>query len=65
MSRVEDIPFLIARQALQTAVATTAVTRAPGGCESGNEYDGRIGLRISAIFVILVGSTLGNAFPLL
>ncbi|KAF2454245.1 ZIP zinc transporter-domain-containing protein [Lineolata rhizophorae] len=32
-------------------------------CDDGNEYDGRMGLRISAIFVILVGSTLGAMFP--
>ncbi|KAL2857101.1 Zinc/iron permease [Aspergillus pseudoustus] len=32
-------------------------------CETGNEYDGRIGLRISSIFVILVGSTFGALFP--
>ncbi|KAI5370741.1 Putative zinc/iron permease [Septoria linicola] len=30
---------------------------------SGNEYDGRLGLRISSIFVILVGSALGALFP--
>ena len=28
-------------------------------CSTGNEYDGRIGVRISAIFVILIGSMLG------
>ena len=28
-------------------------------CETGNEYDGSLGLRISAIFIILVGSGLG------
>ncbi|KAL3465474.1 Zinc/iron permease [Aspergillus heterothallicus] len=32
-------------------------------CETGNEYDGRMGLRISSIFVILVGSTFGALFP--
>lgn len=32
-------------------------------CDAGNEFDGRIGLRISAIFVILVGSLFGAAFP--
>lgn len=30
----------------------------------GNEFDGRLGLRISSIFVILVGSTVGAAFPI-
>lgn len=32
-------------------------------CETGNEFDGRIGVRVSAIFVILVGSALGAIFP--
>ncbi|RYO96586.1 hypothetical protein DL764_007447 [Monosporascus ibericus] len=32
-------------------------------CDAGNEYDGRMGLRISAIFVILVGSLLGTMLP--
>ncbi|TKA66558.1 hypothetical protein B0A55_09268, partial [Friedmanniomyces simplex] len=32
-------------------------------CEGGNGYDGRIGPRISAIFVILLGSFLGAWFP--
>lgn len=32
-------------------------------CTGGNDYDGRIGLRISAIFVILLGSFLGAWFP--
>lgn len=29
-------------------------------CSGGNEFDGRLGLRIAALFVILVGSTLGE-----
>jgi solute carrier family 39 (zinc transporter), member 1/2/3 len=32
-------------------------------CDSGNEFDGRLGLRISAIFVILVSSLLGAILP--
>ncbi|KAL4979658.1 Zinc/iron permease [Aspergillus desertorum] len=32
-------------------------------CETGNEYDGRMGVRISSIFVILVGSAFGALFP--
>jgi zinc transporter 1/2/3 len=28
-------------------------------CSGSNDYDGRMGIRISAIFVILVGSTFG------
>jgi zinc transporter 1/2/3 len=34
-------------------------------CEPGNEFDGRMGLRISSIFVILVGSMFGAVFPVL
>ncbi|KAK6074414.1 plasma membrane low affinity zinc ion [Seiridium cupressi] len=32
-------------------------------CGSGNEFDGRLGLRVSAIFVILVSSLLGAILP--
>lgn len=34
-------------------------------CDSSNGYDGRIGLRISSIFVILIGSLFGAVFPVL
>lgn len=37
----------------------------PPACDTGNEYDGRMGLRISSIFVILVGSLFGAVFPVL
>ncbi|BDD64157.1 hypothetical protein MPDQ_000573 [Monascus purpureus] len=33
-------------------------------CDTGNGYDGRMGLRISSIFVIMVGSTFGALFPI-
>ncbi|OAL06043.1 low-affinity zinc ion transporter-like protein [Phaeosphaeriaceae sp. SRC1lsM3a] len=32
-------------------------------CSGLNEYDGRMGVRISAIFVILIGSLFGAVFP--
>jgi hypothetical protein len=32
-------------------------------CGAGNEYDGRLGLRISSIFVIGLGSFLGTNYP--
>lgn len=32
-------------------------------CPTENDFDGRIGVRISSIFVILVGSFLGTWFP--
>ena len=59
MSRVQDLAFLLARQALETAVPDAEETPEP--CGAGNDYDGRIGLRISALFVILIGSTLGTS----
>ncbi|KAI0399904.1 ZIP zinc/iron transport family [Xylaria palmicola] len=34
-------------------------------CDSGNEYDGRLGLRISSIFVIFIGSFLGAVLPII
>ncbi|KAI0512715.1 ZIP zinc/iron transport family [Xylaria bambusicola] len=34
-------------------------------CGTGNEYDGRNGLRISSIFVIFIGSLLGAYLPIL
>lgn len=36
----------------------------PLTCVTDNEFDGRLGLRISAIFVIFVGSFLGAWFPI-
>lgn len=33
---------------------------APVECSTENEYDGRMGLRISSVFVILVGSMFGK-----
>lgn len=35
------------------------ITGTPGHCDTGNEYNGDLGLRISAIFVIMVGSLFG------
>ena len=33
-------------------------------CDTGNGYDGRMGLRIASIFIIWFGSTLGANFPI-
>ena len=62
MSLVVDIPALVGRQAVTTAAVTSlaAAQTTAAGCDSGNDYDGRIGLRISAIFVILIGSCFGR-----
>lgn len=34
-------------------------------CESGNDYNGMLGARISSVFVILIGSGFGAFFPIL
>lgn len=36
----------------------------PPSCNTGNEYSGRLGLRIAAIFVIWLGSSAGASFPI-
>jgi solute carrier family 39 (zinc transporter), member 1/2/3 len=46
-------------------VAETGAFTVTIECSSGNEYDGRLGLRISSIFVILIGSLLGSTVPVL
>ncbi|KIW17809.1 hypothetical protein PV08_05004 [Exophiala spinifera] len=33
-------------------------------CDTGNEYDGRMGLRVAALFIIWVTSTIGASFPI-
>ncbi|CAD6578354.1 MAG: hypothetical protein ASARMPREDX12_008718 [Alectoria sarmentosa] len=66
MKGVQAVAHVVARGALQSVAAassTTAISTAKPVCNSDNGYDGRIGLRVSAIFVILVGSLFGAAFP--
>ena len=59
-----------ATSALATAIAsaTAAATSGadddtPGNCVTSNDYNGMLGVRISAVFVILVGSMLGGLKP--
>ncbi len=54
-----DLAVLLSRQAIGEETILGKAEDAPVSCESGNEYDGRIGLRVSAVFVILIGSSLG------
>ena len=62
MSAVEAIANVVVRQAAGTATVTlVAAATAQPACSSDNNYDGRIGLRISSIFVILVGSMFGES----
>ncbi|KAH8423163.1 low-affinity Zn(2+) transporter ZRT2 [Aspergillus melleus] len=48
---------------LHTLLARDEDSGPAPACETGNEYDGRMGLRISSIFVIMVGSMFGAVFP--
>lgn len=64
MAGAVEIAYLVARQAAATNEnSTNDLTGTPGHCDSSNAYDGKLGLRISAIFVILIGSTCGATFP--
>lgn len=61
MSGVEAIANIVLRQAYQTAAATPAAATSKPACSTSNDYNGRIGIRISAIFVILLGSLFGKS----
>lgn len=55
---------IAARQSAEDEATTTVpLLGTQGHCDGGNEYDGRLGVRISAIFVILFGSVMGAWFP--
>ena len=64
MEDVQAAANLVARGALQSAAAASsaaaATSTAHPACTSDNDFDGRIALRISAVFVILIGSLLGT-----
>ena len=60
MSQLIHLATLVARQEADEATTTVPLAGTPGHCETGNEYDGNLGVRISAIFVILVGSLFGK-----
>ncbi|KNG47257.1 membrane zinc transporter [Stemphylium lycopersici] len=53
-----DMASLVLRQA-------DTLPEAPVTCGGSNEYDGRMGVRISSIFAILVASSFGAMFPVL
>jgi len=59
-----QLAYLVVRQATDVANSTTpnADAETPA-CDTGNEYGGYMGARISSIFVILVGSFLGKRSP--
>src|SRR5271156_3649378 len=55
MAAVHDALHLTLRQSSQQTIQPA--------CDTGNNYDGRIGLRVAAIFIIWLGSTVGSVFP--
>lgn len=57
-----DLVSLVVRQS--GVISEPDVTTTPPSCNTGNEYNGRLGLRIAAIFVIWLGSTAGACFPI-
>lgn len=54
MDFANDLAHLVARQGATTTPA----------CDTGNDYNGRIGLRIAALFIIWFTSTVGAVFPI-
>lgn len=63
MSQILHLATLVARQeGPDEATTTVPLAGTPGFCDTGNEYDGNLGVRVSAIFVILVTSLFGMSF---
>ncbi|KAL1305228.1 hypothetical protein AAFC00_002145 [Neodothiora populina] len=59
-----QLAYHVVRQATEETNTEDDLIGTPGHCDTSNEYDGRMGVRISAVFVILVGSSLGAWFPI-
>ena len=55
MARLDTLAHLVVRQEGGEEAPT---------CETGNEYDGRIGLRVAALFIIWITSSIGATFPI-
>jgi solute carrier family 39 (zinc transporter), member 1/2/3 len=56
MAALNELAHLVLRQDGGEEEATPS-------CDTGNEYDGRLGLRIAALFIIWVTSSIGAVFP--
>jgi zinc transporter 1/2/3 len=61
---MDNVAYQVARLVLRqddSSGGTEEQVDAPISCDSTNGYDGRMGVRISAIFVILIGSLFGTS----
>jgi solute carrier family 39 (zinc transporter), member 1/2/3 len=54
MADINSVAHLVLRQESEEPVPS---------CATGNDYDGRMGLRIAALFIIWITSSLGATFP--
>jgi len=66
MDQVGTLAQHFARQVISgsdNVTVTVPLAGTPGHCDNGNDFNGDIGVRISSIFVILVGSLIGAVFP--
>lgn len=64
-SAVQQLSWLVARQIIDDANPgnSSSPTDQDTSCVNGNDYDGKLGVRISAISVILIGGFFGAWFP--
>lgn len=58
MDGLHELSYLVERQS-DASNATSTVAQL---CSAGNNYNGHLGARISSIFVILFGSTVGKSY---
>jgi zinc transporter 1/2/3 len=60
-----EVGLLVVREVVNQNSTVPLVVRRDSStsCDTGNSYDGRMGLRISAIFVILFTACFGTIFP--
>lgn len=56
MASINDLARLVLRQ--------DGGEESTPSCDTGNAYDGRLGLRVAALFIIWVTSTIGTVFPI-
>ncbi|ETN38781.1 uncharacterized protein HMPREF1541_06819 [Cyphellophora europaea CBS 101466] len=55
MATIDELAHLVLRQESEDEPTPS--------CDTGNEYDGRLGLRVAALFIIWVTSSIGAVFP--